>query len=97
MCKIGVGVFDNDLHEDSNSVDMSENGDNYWDVDNSLNDLELMWPHNGKALALKVLTEGASHQRFRRTIIDECCKKPCTAMEMIKYCGSPRRSGSGKK
>ncbi|ODM96709.1 Bombyxin C-1 [Orchesella cincta] len=40
-----------------------------------------------KGFALKLLAEPpAVHQRFRRNIIDECCKKPCAINQMLKYC-----------
>jgi len=50
-------------------------------------DFELMWPYNPKLLAMKLITEGGAHQRFRRNIIEECCHKPCTRVAMQKYCG----------
>lgn len=25
--------------------------------------------------------------RYRRNIIDECCMKPCSVNEMLRYCG----------
>ncbi|CAG7727511.1 unnamed protein product [Allacma fusca] len=61
------------------------------DVDNSFSDLELLWPNNPKSLAFKILTESKAHQRFRRNISDECCKKPCSVNDMVKYCGGGRR------
>ncbi|CAL8119912.1 unnamed protein product [Orchesella dallaii] len=40
-----------------------------------------------KGFALKLLAEPPNvHQRFRRNIIDECCKKPCAMNQMLKYC-----------
>ncbi|CAL8119908.1 unnamed protein product [Orchesella dallaii] len=27
------------------------------------------------------------HRRYRRNIIDECCKKPCSVNDMLRYCG----------
>jgi len=45
------------------------------------------WNRSPKMLALKVLAEGKGHQRYRRNIIDECCKRPCTFNHMLKYCG----------
>lgn len=49
---------------------------------------------SNKAFALKMLTEPpATHQRFRRNIVEECCKKPCALDQMVKYCaGASKRS-----
>jgi hypothetical protein len=62
------------------------------------------WMRNGgaaggsgstKAFALKMLAEPPkTHQRFRRNIIDECCKKPCAMGQMLKYCAI---TGVGKR
>jgi hypothetical protein len=41
-----------------------------------------------KLIALQVLAEGKAHPRFRRNIINECCKRPCTVSHMMKYCGT---------
>jgi len=67
--------------------------DSSWDkeADNSFSDLELLWPNNPKSLAFKILTDSKAHQRFRRNISDECCKKACTFNDMVKYCGGGRR------
>jgi len=64
-----------------------------------------LWLRNGagvgnsnKAFALKMLAEPPkTHQRFRRNIIDECCKKPCAMGQMLKYCaitGVGKRAGN---
>lgn len=47
---------------------------------------------SSKAFALKTLSEPPrTHQRFRRNIIDECCKKPCAMTQMLKYCAMAKR------
>ena len=100
-----AGGFSDDSQDmrdgESNSMDIGSDSmsaqfgglDTYWDkdMDNTLSDLELLWPRNSKSLALKVLTESKAHQRFRRNISDECCRKPCSINDMVKYCGGNRR------
>jgi len=34
----------------------------------------------------KWFSQGKAHPRFRRNIIDECCKRPCSHMHMLNYC-----------
>lgn len=69
-------------------------GDAYWDKDSDVvvgagsisSDVELFWPHNPKSLTYKVLTEGTSHNRVRRSIVEDCCMRSCTLSQMVKYC-----------
>lgn len=69
-----------DYQSDSYSEDPSD-GD-WWNLTPS------------KLVAFKVLSENAkgsesrqgNHNRFRRNIVDECCKRPCSHSHMIKYC-----------
>jgi len=50
---------------------------------------------SAKSFALKMLAEPPkTHQRLRRNIIDECCKKPCGVGQMLKYCAI---TGVGKR
>ena len=41
----------------------------------------------GLAVGVEGGRDQVKHLRFRRTIIDECCKKPCSVNEMRRYCG----------
>jgi len=34
----------------------------------------------------KWFSQDKAHPRFRRNIIDECCKRPCSHMHMLNYC-----------
>jgi len=60
--------------------------------DDSFDDSEtdnLLWSRSPKAMALRLLTEGKVHHRYRRDIIRDCCYRPCAVSSLVKYCGRP--------
>jgi len=86
----GGAMEESDYHElSTNDLSILPDSAIYHEGDNySPNDIDLLWPYNPKLMAFKILSEGPSHQRVRRNVIEECCKKPCTQSEMRKYCGT---------
>jgi len=54
-------------------------------------ELDMMWPENSNTGGLGLVSSGSTKAhpsiRFRRSIIEECCERPCTVGQMLKYCG----------
>lgn len=84
--KLNSGLyFPTESGQDSDSENW-EGGDN-----SLMPELDGIWPRAPKGLSYHIFGDGQTHRRLRRSINEECCKKPCGYRTMMKYCGS----GSG--
>jgi hypothetical protein len=76
----GMMDYQNDNAFDAGLIDFPESGDSWGIVPSK------------SLMSYKMLSESKpqqpqqQHARFRRNIIDECCKRPCPRTQMIKYC-----------
>jgi len=91
-------LFPPSLNSEYSPLQQDLEADNWEPTDNAVpTDFETLWPKSPKALAMRILGEGPSHRRLRRSVSDECCKRPCGVRTMLKYCGGLRQWDYWKK
>ncbi|EDW69402.1 probable insulin-like peptide 5 [Drosophila virilis] len=79
VCKGKFGSFQ---HHKRGSLDLFDYVDQQYET-NDVEDRDTLWGLPPRSQNSLVAT-----RRLMRGVVDECCRKPCTRLEMLQYCGN---------